>query len=78
MERRPACGSAIHNRGWAGMRPSCGNGKEPDQLEALEAMAEIGVYYPWKGKLLHITNILISENHDMIAVLESHCEENGL
>ena len=59
------------------MRPSWGNGQEPDQLEALEAMAEIGVYYPWKGKLVHITKILISENH-MIAALESHCEENGL
>ena len=60
------------------MRPSWGNGKEPDQSEAPEATAGFGVYHPQKGKLLRITKVLISESHDMTAALESHCEENGL
>ena len=72
------CGNATDNRGWTGKRWSWGNGKEPDQLQALEAMAEFVVYYPRKGKLLHITKVLISGSHDMIAALESHCGENGL
>lgn len=72
------CGSATDNRRWAGMKPSWGNGKEPDQSEAPEAMAGFGVYYPRKGKLLHITKVLISESHDVTAALESHHEENGL